>query len=306
MCAVYAGRVAPLDLDLPSPLVELTDDRLGDVRLLLKRDDLISGEIPGNKWRKLRLNLDAAREQGHTTLVTFGGAYSNHLRAVAAAGALYGLSTIGVVRGDELAHKPRNWSLACCEERGMRLVFMDRSTYRAKHTADVIQRLRADHGEFYLIPEGGSNALAVRGAMDVPAEITKPFDVICCPVGTGGTLAGIAAGAGSTRTVGFSALKGGDGLASEVVRLQVEAGVPTANWSIETRFHFGGFAKHPPELDAFIVDFEERHGIRLESTYVAKMMAGLFAMAATGEFAPGATVVAVVTGPAEQRGAGGT
>ncbi|MDA2809926.1 pyridoxal-phosphate dependent enzyme [Nocardiopsis sp. RSe5-2] len=295
----------PLRLQLPSPLVEVDDERLGDVRLLLKRDDLISPEVPGNKWRKLRLNLEHAGELGYHTLLTFGGAYSNHLRAVAAAGAQYKLDTIGVVRGDELAAKPRNWSLAYCEQRGMRLVFMDRQTYREKHSTEVVDRLHSEHGDFFLIPEGGSNALAVRGAMDVPGEITAPYDVICCPAGTGGTLAGIAAGAPpGVHAIGFSALKG-DFLTDEVQRLQAEAGLTTANWRVETRYHFGGFAKHPPQLHVFATDFEARHGVRLELTYVAKMLAGIYEMAANGEFSPGTTLVAVITGPAES-GAGGT
>lgn len=285
---------------LPSPLQRIDDPRLGKVRLLLKRDDLIHPHIPGNKWRKLRLNLTEASRLGHHTLLTFGGAYSNHLRAVAAAGAHYGFTTIGVVRGDELADRPRNWSLAYCEQQGMRLVFMDRATYRAKDTAEVLDPIRADHGDVYLLPEGGSNALAVRGCMDIPDEITTPYDVICCPVGTGGTLAGIAAGAPpGVRVIGFSALKGAEGgLASEVRRLQAEAGAVTANWRIEARCHFGGFAKRPPELEAAAREFEHRHGIALERTYVAKMIAGLYDMAGRGELDE-ATVVAVVTGPAD-------
>ncbi|GAA3740591.1 pyridoxal-phosphate dependent enzyme [Salinactinospora qingdaonensis] len=282
---------------MPSPLVEVADERLRrrGVRLLLKRDDLIDAEIPGNKWRKLQPNLAAARRQGHRRLLTFGGAYSNHIRAVAAAGHRYGLATIGVIRGEE--HTPLNWSLSYAARRGMRLVYLDRATYRRNHTPEVIDRFRREYGSFYLVPEGGSNALAVRGAMAVPAEVDEPFDVICCPVGTGATVAGIAAGlAPPARAVGFSVLKGGDFLAADVARLQDEAGVPTRNWRIETGFHFGGFAKQPPELAGFVDDFAGRHGITLEWVYVAKMLAGVFTMAQRGDFTPGTTVVAVVTG----------
>ncbi|WP_184582492.1 1-aminocyclopropane-1-carboxylate deaminase/D-cysteine desulfhydrase [Lipingzhangella halophila] len=313
---VYAAVVSKFDrvesrlMPQPSPLERLVDERFAarGVRVLLKRDDLVHPEIPGNKWRKLRLNLDEAHRHHRRPLLTFGGAYSNHLRAVAAAGHRYGLATVGVVRGEELARKPLNWSLTYCADRGMRLVFLDRSTYRRKHDPEVIERLSEEHGDFFLLPEGGSNALAVKGAMDIPSEIEVEYDVICCPVGTGGSLAGIAAGLPpQASAVGFSALKGGDFLVGEVARLQAEAGVSSANWRVETRFHFGGFAKRTPELDAFIADFERRHGLRLEWTYVAKMMHGIVELSSSGDIPAGATVVAVITGPATtDRGAGGT
>ncbi len=209
---------------LPSPLQEVADDRLAraGVRLSLKRDDLISRELPGNKWRKLKYNLDAARRQGHDVLLTFGGAYSNHIRATAAAGRAFGFSTIGVIRGEE--HLPLNPSLSYAAGQGMRLAYLDRTTYRAKAEPDVVAALRDRFGDFYLIPEGGSNGLAARGCAEIPAEIGRPFDVMCCPCGTGGTLAGIAAGLGDgQRALGFSVLKGGQFLTGTVAGLQTEA-----------------------------------------------------------------------------------
>jgi 1-aminocyclopropane-1-carboxylate deaminase len=284
---------------LPSPVTELSDERLtaADVRLWLKRDDLIHPELPGNKWRKLRDNLAAAAEQGHDTLLTFGGAYSNHLRAVAAAGRRFGFATVGVVRGEQ--RLPLNPSLAYAVSRGMRLTYLDRAAYRAKTEPGVIARLRREWGEFYLLPEGGSNAAAVRGCAELPGEINVGFDVICCPAGTGGTLAGIAGGLPpGRRALGFSALKGGEFLTGEVERLQRDAfGAPAGEWRIECGFHFGGFAKTTAELEAFTAGFADRHGIRLERVYVAKMMYGVFASAAQGAFDPGTRIVAVVTGP---------
>ena len=188
----------------------------------------------------------------------------------------------------------------------MRLTYMDRVTYRRKHDPDLVEGLRDTFGDVYVLPEGGSNALAVRGCMEVPREFAVPFDVICCACGTGGTLAGIAAGLqGQQQAIGFSALKGGGFLTGEVQRLQTEVGVPTDNWRIETEFHFGGFAKRRPELDRFIHDFKSRHAVRLDWVYVAKMMAGLFQLIARGTFPRGTTIVAVVTGSAEPEGAGG-
>jgi 1-aminocyclopropane-1-carboxylate deaminase len=284
-------------LQIPSPLDELADERLSrrGVRVYLKRDDLINSELPGNKWRKLKYNLEAAAAGGHRTLLTFGGAYSNHIRAVAAAGHHFGYRTIGVIRGEE--HLPLNPTLAFAVERGMTLDYLDRTSYRDKTSPAVIASLRDRFGDFFLIPEGGSNAAAVRGVAELPAEVQLEYDVICCSCGTGGTLAGIAAGLPpAVRALGFSSLKGGGFLVDDVRRLQRDFGVETDNWSIELDYHFGGFARRKPELDQFIVDFHERHGIELEWVYVAKMIYGLFDLVASGRFEPGTSVVAVVTG----------
>ncbi|HEY4024721.1 MAG TPA: pyridoxal-phosphate dependent enzyme [Pseudonocardiaceae bacterium] len=264
------------------------------VRVVLQREDLIHPELPGNKWRKLRYNLVAAREQGASTLLTFGGAYSNHIRATAAAGRIFGFRTVGVIRGE--AHHPLNASLAAAVGDGMSLAYLDRNTYRDKTNPALIARLRHRFGEFYLIPEGGSNALAVRGCREIVEEIDIEFDVICCPVGTGGTLAGIAAALpDGARAVGFSALRGGaEFLPAEVRRLQ--GADVTANWSIVDDYAFGGFARRTGELDRFIAEFRASHGIELEWVYVAKMMYGIHALIDNGTFPSGSTVVAVITG----------
>ncbi len=286
-------------LRIPSPLSELDDERITrrGVRLFLKRDDLIDPELPGNKWRKLKYNLDAAAAGGHDTLLTFGGAYSNHIRAVAAAGHFFGFRTIGIIRGEQ--HLPLNAALDYAVGRGMHLDYLDRTTYREKASAYVLDPLRARYGDFFLVPEGGSNAAGVRGAAELPRELDIAYDVICCSCGTGGTLAGIAAGLPpGPRALGFSSLKGGGFLAEDVRRLQAEAGTPTTNWSLDLDYHFGGFARRTAELDHFIADFWERHGVELEWVYVAKMLYGVFDLVNGGQFAPGTTLVAVVTGPA--------
>jgi 1-aminocyclopropane-1-carboxylate deaminase len=283
---------------LPSPLDAVEDDRLAahGIRLLLKRDDLVHPDLPGNKWRKLLPNLVAARDQGHTTLLTFGGAYSNHLRAVAAAGWHFGFDTVGVVRGEE--HDPLNEVLAAAAGFGMRLTYVDRKTYREKTGPALLDRLRARFGDCYILPEGGSNALAARGCAGLPREISEPFDVICCAVGTGGTLAGIAGGLRDGRqALGFAVLKGGGFLNGDVAALQKAAfGRVLPNWSIETGFHGGGYARCPPGLDAFIDDFARRHGPRLNRVYEAKALLGLFTLVEQRRFAPGTTIVAVLAG----------
>nr|WP_239082059.1 pyridoxal-phosphate dependent enzyme [Microbispora rosea] len=284
---------------LPSPVEELVDSRLQarGVRLLLKRDDLINPDIPGNKWRKLKYNMQAARRYGHKRLLTFGGAYSNHIRATAAAGFLFGLQTIGIIRGEK--RLPLNPVLAYAVEHGMILDYMDRQTYRRKREREVIEALRDRFGDFYLVPEGGSNELALRGCAEIPGEITEDFNFICCPCGTGGTLAGIAAGLrGDQEAIGFAVLKGADWLNDDVLRLQEGAyGGPRGRWRINLDYHFGGYAKTKPELWSFIKDFEERHGLCLDWLYVGKMMYGIFDLVERRMFEPGATIVAVITGP---------
>jgi 1-aminocyclopropane-1-carboxylate deaminase len=277
-------------LRLPSPVQEI--DVGGGVRLLLKRDDLIHPDLPGNKWRKLRHNVAAAAEAGHATLLAFGGAYSNLLRATAAAGHHLGFRTIGVVRGEE--HLPLNPTLAAAVAHGMTLRYVDRTTYR-HHPPGFLDGLRQEYGDPYVIGEGGANALAVRGCAELvtelDAQVEDGFDVVCCSVGTGATLAGIATAlTGEQRAIGFSAVKGGGFLVDEVRRLQHEYGHVTADVSVETEFHFGGFARTTPELDAFIAGFQARHGIALDRVYEAKMMYGLLRRMPP----PGTTVVAVL------------
>jgi 1-aminocyclopropane-1-carboxylate deaminase len=283
---------------LPSPLVELDDDRLtrSGVRLHLKRDDLIHDDLPGNKWRKLKYNLMTADELGHTRMLTFGGAFSNHIMATAAAGHHLGFETIGVIRGEE--HLPLNESLAYSVGHGMRLTYLDRDTYRHKTDPDVLNALITQFGPCYILPEGGSNGPALRGCAELVAEIGIDFDIICAASGTGGTLAGIAAGLrGETqRALGFAVLKGGGQfLDDEVFRLQQEYGTITDNWTIDYDFHFGGYAKRAPALDEFIADFRTRHDINLNWVYEAKMLYGLFTRVAEGRFPSNTTIVTVLS-----------
>ncbi|MFF8866757.1 1-aminocyclopropane-1-carboxylate deaminase/D-cysteine desulfhydrase [Streptomyces sp. NPDC015139] len=283
---------------LPSPLHEVRDERFGrrGLRLLLKRDDLIHPELIGNKWRKLVPNVEAA---GGRALVTFGGAWSNHLRATAAAGRLLGFPTVGVVRGHELADRPLNPSLTRCAADGMRLHFVDRSTYRHKSEPDTLAAILAAAGarDAYVVPEGGSNAEAVHGCRALGVELRGSAEVVAVACGTGGTLAGLAAGlAPGQRALGIPVLRGGF-LEADVQALQERAfGARTGSWSVDDRFHCGGYARTTPELEAFAQDFEDRHGLPVERLYVAKMLYGLTTLAAEGAFARGTALAAVVTG----------
>ncbi|EST38635.1 hypothetical protein N566_06290 [Streptomycetaceae bacterium MP113-05] len=305
------------DVALPSPLTEIEDDRFSrrGVRLALKRDDLIHPDLPGNKWRKLLPNLEAAAEGGHRGLLTFGGAYSNHLRATAAAGRLLGMQTVGVVRGEELADRPLNPSLARCVADGMRLHFVSRADYRRRADPEWTEavRERLALGDLMTVPEGGSNAAAVRGCTELGRELRGRTDIAAVACGTGGTLAGLAAGlaggggetGGGARALGVPVLRGGF-LPEEVRRLQVAAfGGPRGVWRTADRFHFGGFARTSAELDDFAEDFAGRHGLpALDRVYVAKLLFGLCALAEEGAFASGSTVTAVLTATAFGTGEG--
>ncbi|MFD5428368.1 1-aminocyclopropane-1-carboxylate deaminase/D-cysteine desulfhydrase [Streptomyces sp. NPDC127084] len=309
MNAIDLGSLRPR---LPSPLEPVDDERFTrhGVRLLLKRDDLIHPALPGNKWRKLAPNLTAAAGR---PVLTFGGAYSNHLRATAAAGRLLGFPTIGIVRGEELADRPLNPSLARCAADGMRLRFVDRATYRRKDVPDVLTSLverfggegREAYGDCYVVPEGGSNALAARGCAELGRELSGVSDVVAVACGTGGTLAGLAAGLAPApegrperpaRALGVPVLRGGF-LAEAVSSLQRQAfGGRAGDWWLDERFHFGGYARTTPELDAFAADFEQRHGLPVERLYVAKLLYALVTLTGEGAFPPGTTVTAVITG----------
>ncbi|WP_431678407.1 1-aminocyclopropane-1-carboxylate deaminase/D-cysteine desulfhydrase [Kitasatospora sp. KL5] len=291
----------PLPADLPTPLTAVDDPVLAraGVELRLKRDDLLHPTVPGNKWRKLTPNLERALPEGHTRLVTFGGAYSTHLRATAAAARALGLASVGIVRGEELADRPRNPSLAAAEADGMELLFVARSAYRELVRArghPLVQRW----GRCLVLPEGGSNALAVRGTAALPAELGDlgERDVVCCAVGTGGTLAGIAAGLPpGARALGVAVLRGEGYLEEEVAALHRAAyGREFDNWRIDHGHHGGGYGRVPAALEEFAAGFEQRHGIGLERRYVAKALQAVHGLAAGGGIAPGSRVTLVVTG----------
>lgn len=271
------------------------------VRLLLWRDDLLHPDLPGNKARKLKYNLLAARQQGHTRLLTFGGAYSNHLAAVAAAGRLHGFATTGLVRGEE--HAPLNPTLAQCVADGMQLHYLDRTTYRRRTEPAFLAALKQQFGPAYLLPEGGTNALALRGVAELIGELRQhtDFDAVAVAAGTGGTLAGLALGLAEAhypaRALGIAALKGAGFLRTEVDALtQAAADQTLTNYELHLGYHFGGYAKLPPELRTFTRQFEAEFGVVLDPIYTSKLLFGVLDLIGRGHFAAGSTVVAVHTG----------
>ncbi|GAB5525765.1 MAG: pyridoxal-phosphate dependent enzyme [Roseivirga sp.] len=286
---------------LPTPIITIDDPLLAakGVRLMVKREDLNHPIISGNKWRKLKYNLLEAKKQGYARLLTFGGAYSNHIYATAGAGKEFGFETIGIIRGEE--HVPLNPTLSFAKEAGMHLQYMDRSTYRRKSESEIINLFKQQYGDFYLIPEGGTNPLAVQGCAEIIQEIDTDHDYLCCPVGTGGTVAGLISGLkGKSSVIGFSSLKG-DFLKGEVANLLGQINCHADNWSINVDYHFGGYAKTKPALLDFMKAFEKQHQIPLDPIYTAKMMFGIYELIQSGFFPEGAKVLAMHTGGLQGR-----
>jgi 1-aminocyclopropane-1-carboxylate deaminase len=283
----------------PTPLQAIHDATLMQygIELVIKRDDLIDRHISGNKWRKLKYNLVAAKQQGQRRLLTFGGAYSNHIYATAAAGLRWGFDTVGVIRGE--AHRNLNPVLHFAKQCGMTLYYVDRARYRQKENAALLAELQHHFGDFYLLPEGGSNLLALQGCGEIVAELMQQtdgaFDRVTTACGTGGTLAGIAKHLPSGKTaLGFSVLKNGDFLADNI---QALLGTRDChNWQLYNRYHCGGYAKCPPLLQHFIDSFTGRHGVPLEPIYTAKMFYGLYDLIVQKVFPPGTRIVALHTG----------
>ena len=287
---------------LHNPLLEASN-----IQLFVKRDDLIHPEFGGNKWRKLKYNLIHASEQHHDTLLTFGGAWSNHIYATAAAGKYFGFKTIGIIRGEE--HNPLNHTLAFARDCGMQLHYIDRTQYRKKHDDDFLQEIRQRFGKVYILPEGGSNTLALKGCKEtvdeINAEISPSFDVICCASGTGATLAGLIRGLSpGQQAIGFSALKGGEFLNEEVKKFLLQSDIDPAtqnnraasDWEVQCEFHFGGYAKVNDDLIKFMNAFRAEHGFELDAVYTGKMLYGIFKLIESGYFKTGSRIVAIHSG----------
>ena len=277
----------------PTPVIEIQDPAFTEagIRVMLKREDLNHPFISGNKWWKLKYNLEKVLQHPSKTLLTFGGAYSNHLYAAAAACYELGLRSIGIVRGEE--HPLLNDTLQFVKDRGMHLHYISRESYRLKTEADFIAALEKEFGSFVLVPEGGSNEEAVKGVAEFAATLDQSFDYLCCPVGTGGTLAGLIRGFSPSKTIlGFSVLKGAYGMAEEIQRWCPGK----TNWQLVTDYHFGGYAKSTPDLLQFMAQFKAHHGVPLEHIYTGKMMSGLFDLITRGFFKRGSTLLTIHTG----------
>ena len=263
------------------------------IELYLKREDQLHPIISGNKYRKLKYNLQEAKRLGYKKLLTFGGAFSNHILAVAGVGKLYGFETIGIIRGEELKDKIlENPTLAQAQELGMTFYFIGRSAYREKETTSFFIDLQQKFGHFYLLPEGGTNDLAIKGCEEIITEQDKQvFDYVCCAVGTGGTLSGIInSSSEKQQIIGFSSLKGV--FLSDVIRNFVVK----KNWHINEDYHFGGYGKVNDVLIAFLNSFHEKTDIPLDPIYTGKMVYGVLDLIEKGYFVPNSKILMIHTG----------
>ena len=265
--------------------------------ITIKRLDLVHPQISGNKFFKLKYNLLAAQHQGYKKLLTFGGAYSNHIAATAYAAQCFGFDSLGIIRGEELASKPLNPTLSTAQQFGMQLQFVSRENYRLKQSPDYLAQLQQDYPDYYLIPEGGTNNLAIQGCQEIlNAQDRENYDLICCAVGTGGTMTGlIEASSTHQQVLGFSALKG-DFLTSEVQQLTHKT-----NWQITDQFCCGGYAKTTSELLQFIQAFEQRYQIPLEQVYTGKMLMGVFELIQQGQFSAHSRILVIHSGGLQGR-----
>ncbi|MFM1879220.1 MAG: hypothetical protein RLZZ241_2086 [Bacteroidota bacterium] len=261
------------------------------VELYLRREDLLYPALSGNKYRKLKFNLKEAKRLGFSRLLTFGGAFSNHIHATAAAGKLFGFETVGFIRGDELAGKDLNPTLQDAQNTGMQLVFLSRSDYERRHSIEFQDELLQSFGPGYLIPEGGTNDFAIAGCAEIRQPEDEGFNLICCAVGTGGTLAGLVRSSNKNQQVwGYMALKG------EGFYHQLKPLIPQQNWKLVDRYHFGGYARVTRELIAFINEFKQQTNVALDPIYTGKLLFGMLQDVQNLRIPPNSRVLAIHTG----------
>ena len=266
------------------------------VELFIKREDLIHPFVSGNKFRKLKYNLRAAKEQQKETLLTFGGAFSNHIVATAIAAQLNGFKSIGIIRGDELGHDlaktlASNATLREAHKNGMIFKFVSRRAYREKSERPFLNQLKETYGDFYLIPEGGTNSLAIKGCEEILTKEDSKFDYICCAIGTGGTISGlINAATAHQKVIGFPALKG------KFLAAEIEKFTAKENWHLATSYHFGGYAKYNEVLIRFINQFSKENQIVFDPIYTGKMLFGILDLIAKDHFPANSKILAIHTG----------
>lgn len=279
------------NLPIYSPEEELHDPLFIEkqIQVFVKRDDKIHPFISGNKWRKLKYNLNYAHQLGKTNLVTFGGAWSNHILATAAAAAQFGFKSIGIIRGEEV----KNPVLQMAQLFGMELQFIDRQLYKDK--ALYFQE-HVDESNHYFIDEGGRSSLAVKGCEEIISELTQAYSHVLVSAGTGTTAAGLAVGIESqnlaTKLLVVPVLKNADFILEDIKELNA----PIDNINLLTEYHFGGYAKTKKELNDFIKDFVSKSGILIEPTYTGKLVYGMFDLIKKDYFPKGSRILFVHTG----------
>ncbi|MBK8054828.1 MAG: 1-aminocyclopropane-1-carboxylate deaminase/D-cysteine desulfhydrase [Saprospiraceae bacterium] len=290
------------DYYLPSPLIQISAPWLNEknITLIVKREDLIHPWLSGNKYRKLKYNLLKAQSEGKKEILTFGGAFSNHIHATAGAGKLFGFSTIGIIRGEIDEDNP---TIRFCRQMGMHLIPVSRHDYRLKEASPEVGAILEEYQDAYIVPEGGTNLLALEGVQEMVTELYSQMeagpDTIILPCGTGGTSAGILVHPEvQSNVLTFSSLKS-DHLYDEILSLAQYRNKHLL--TVNTDYHFGGYGKWDQSLLDFMVQFESDYLIPLDHVYNAKALFGLFDLIKKDFFAPGATIVYIHTGGLQGR-----
>jgi len=288
-------------LQLSSPVTPINHPLLSkkEIQLFIKRDELIHPVIQGNKWRKLKYNLINAQKNNSQTILSFGGAYSNHLHALAYAANQLGIQSIGIIRGE--APSPLNPCLQDITDWGMHLKFITRIEYKQKNVAAFLKNLKQEFGEYYLIPEGGNNAEGKKGCAEILSELQDNYDFICCEIGSGTMFSSLIEHNTNPQTqlLGFAVMKNpqlDQDISDSLISLKKQPAVSTAistHWKINHDYHFGGFAKTTNELNDFINTFKRDHNIQLEPVYSGKLLWGIFDLIQQDYFKPGSKLLAI-------------
>ncbi|MBA6348469.1 MULTISPECIES: 1-aminocyclopropane-1-carboxylate deaminase/D-cysteine desulfhydrase [unclassified Colwellia] len=262
----------------------------------IKRDDIIHPIISGNKWRKLKFNLRHARAHNYIGVISFGGSFSNHIHALAFACHKQGLKSIGIIRGEK--EYASNFTLSMAQQWGMELHFVDRKSYRLRENKEYLAQLQLTYPGYLIVPEGGSNTLALAGVGEVITELNQQceFDTLVTPVGSGGTLAGlIKADNNQHNLLGIGVLKQ-DGYLTEQVNSLLGDNLHFSNWQIMPEFHRGGYAKFSKEDVEKILSFSQQTGFIFEPVYSGKMILALLDLIDQQYFPKGHRLVLLHTG----------
>ena len=289
-----------LAIQQPSPEQVITPSWSGleHLNLTVKRDDLLHAIISGNKWRKLQYSLLAALQQNIAHIVSFGGGFSNHLHALGYCCHALNIKFTAIVRGDYSANPSP--MLKDLLKWHTDIQYVTKVSYRQRDEPDYLRQLQDRFGKVMIIPEGGSNELALQGIAELVDELLQTYDYIIAPVASGGTLAGLIKAKHNTpcKILGIGVLKGEDYLAELVQNLLPSdlQTLPSAHWSINHDYHFDGYAKSSQELHDFCDDFYQQTQIAIEPIYSGKLFFALRDLIGQGYFPQGSKVLALHTG----------
>ncbi len=279
------------DIESLNQEINLPSLKKYNVNIFVKREDLIHPIISGNKFRKLKYNIEKAIKDKKDEIISFGGAYSNHLLALAFIGKLSNLKTIGIIRGEELKQKKLNSTLKRCKDFGMKFIFISRKEYKRRNEIKYINSIKVKFRNAFIVPEGGTNYLGVKGCEEILNKEDSFFDVICCPVGSGGTISGLINSKNNVQKIlGFSALK------NSKIKNVITKFVNNNDWKVFDDMFFGGYSKVDYELVNFINKTYDQTGILFDPIYNSKMLFQIIYMISNDKWPYGKNILLINTG----------